>query len=432
MLNIVVKEINANLIPIPMKNMPTCPRAVTLSVLFLSIASLVFGQRGKTAQYYFPPAGSWEERTPESMGVNADELKEAVDFAVASESKASKNLKEAHYLTFGREPFGDAAGPLKERGPATGMIIKNGYIIAKWGEPERVDQTFSVAKSFLSTTVGLAFDRGLIRDLNDKVYSYIGPVVPYEPARLALNKSDAFADSDVLPLFESEHNRKISWDHLLRQTSDWEGTLWGKPDWADRPPRDTDGWIGRERNEPGSFYKYNDTRVNLLALCILNVWRQPLPEVLREEIMDPIGASPTWRWLGYENSWIVLDGKPVQSVSGGSHWGGGMFINAYDQARFGYLTLRNGNWNGNQLISEKWLAMARTPTPVQTTYGFMNFFLNTDKKPLPSAPASAFYHLGAGTNMIYVDQENDLLIVARWIDSGTMDGLIGRVLESMK
>ena len=44
--------------------------------------------------------------------------------------------------------------------------------------------------------------------------------------------------------------------------------------------------------------------------------------------MDEIGASNTWRWYGYENSYVVIDGQIVQSVSGGGHWGGGMFINA--------------------------------------------------------------------------------------------------------
>ncbi len=84
-----------------------------------------------------------------------------------------------------------------------------------------------------------------------------------------------------------------------------------------------------------------------------------------------------------------MDGQLVQSVSGGSHWGGGLFINAYDQARFGYLTLRNGKWKDKQLISEAWLKMARTPTQVQPSYGFMNFYLNTDKKLYASAPATA-------------------------------------------
>lgn len=70
---------------------------------------------------------------------------------------------------------------------------------------------------------------------------------------------------------------------------------------------------------------------------------------------------------------------------------------------FGLLTLRNGRWRDRQILSEAWLRMARTPTPAETDYGFMNYFLNTDRKLLPSAPADAFVHLGAGQNTIYVD-----------------------------
>jgi CubicO group peptidase (beta-lactamase class C family) len=169
----------------------------------------------------------------------------------------------------------------------------------------------------------------------------------------------------------------------------------------------------------------------VLALAALNVWRRPLPEVLRELVMDPIGASPTWRWYGYDNSWVVLDGQVVQSVSGGGHWGGGMFISARDQARFGLLTLRNGKWGDSQLISEEWIRLSRTPTPAQTDYGFMNFFLNTDRQRLPSAPASAFFHLGNGTNMVYCDPENDIVIVARWIQNNALDGLVQRVLAAV-
>jgi CubicO group peptidase (beta-lactamase class C family) len=231
--------------------------------------------------------------------------------------------------------------------------------------------------------------------------------------------------------FETEHNRKITWEHLLRQTSDWEGTLWGKPDWADRPGNNPSEWMNRKRNEPGAVYKYNDVRVNVLALAALNVWRRPLPQALKEYVMDPINASQTWRWYGYENSWVVIDGAAVQSVSGGGHWGGGMFISARDQARFGYLTLRRGKWKDKQILSEEWVRMALTPTPVQPTYGFMNWFLNTDRKFMASAPASAFAHMGNGTNMIYVDPENDLVIVARWIERNACDGLIQRVLASL-
>src|SRR5262249_11550783 len=141
-------------------------------------------------------------------------------------------------------------------------------------------------------------------------------------------------------------------------------------------------------------------------------------------------ASNRWRWFGYENSWVVLDGNTVQSVSGGGHWGGGMFIDAYDMGRFGYLTLRHGKWKSRQLISNQWVDWALTPTPAQPTYGFMNWFLNTNRQLLPSAPASAFVHIGNGTNMIFVDPDHDLVAVARWIDGGAMDGFVKRLLAA--
>jgi CubicO group peptidase (beta-lactamase class C family) len=170
----------------------------------------------------------------------------------------------------------------------------------------------------------------------------------------------------------------------------------------------------------------------VLALAALNVWRRPLPQVLKENVMDPIGASNTWRWYGYENSWIVLDGMAVQSTTGGGHWGGGMFINAYDMARFGYLTLRHGKWKDRQILSNQWVDWALTPTAPQPTYGFMNWFLNTDRKYLPSAPASAFTHIGNGTNMIYVDPEHDLVAVVRWIDNKAMDEFVKRLIAAVE
>jgi CubicO group peptidase (beta-lactamase class C family) len=128
---------------------------------------------------------------------------------------------------------------------------------------------------------------------------------------------------------------------------------------------------------------------------------------------------------------VVIDGRAIESVSGGAHWGGGMLISGRDLARFGLLMLRNGRWNERQLISEAWLRTAATPTPAQPGYGFMNFFLNTGREFLPSAPESAIAHMGAGTNMVYVDRENDLVIVARWIERSALDGLVQRVLGSI-
>jgi CubicO group peptidase (beta-lactamase class C family) len=288
-----------------------------------------------------------------------------------------------------------------------------------------------VVKSILSSVVGVAFDRGMIRSIDDLVCDYAAPIQLFDPAAGG-NKSDRFGRPDFIDLFATPHNRTITWDHLLRQTSDWEGTLWGKPDWADRPTDKPGEWLTRPRAKPGTTWKYNDTRVNVLSLAALNVWRRPLPQVLRETIMDPIGASNTWRWFGYENSFVVLDGAVMQSVTGGGHWGGGMFINAYDMARFGYLTLRGGRWQDRQLLSPQWVEWALTPTPANPEYGFMNWYNNRGGKLFPNGPASAFAHIGNGTNAILVDPEHDLVAVLRWIERDDLGEVLARLIGAIE
>ncbi|MBA2378438.1 MAG: serine hydrolase [Blastocatellia bacterium] len=399
--------------------------------LFLVFAIVAATASAYAQSNYVPPRGEWQRKTPAEVKMNGQAVKAAVDFAIANESNSPRSLELAHYQTFGREPFGEAVGHFKERGAATGIIIRNGYIVAEWGDLNRADMTFSVTKSFVSAAVGLALDRKLIRNLNDRASDYSAPISVHMPGD-RMDVAERFGRPQFIDLFSGKHNSTITWDNLLRQTSDWEGTLWGKPDWADRPDRDNATWLTRERKTAGSVYEYNDVRVNVLALAATNVWRRPLPEVVKELLMDEIGASSTWRWYGYENSWINIDGRIIQAVSGGGHWGGGMFINAYDMARFGLLTSRNGRWGAKQILSDEFIRQAKTPTPAQPTYGFMNWFLNTDRKLYANAPASAIAHLGNGTNIVYIDPDNDLVVVARWIDNSKVNEFVRMITESTK
>src|ERR1051326_422515 len=389
------------------------------AVLALVSVTLVAQRNAASSAAYFPERFDWQHRKPADVGMNAAQIDQAVQAAVAGETQGPKDMVQFLTNSFGKEPFFSLIGPVKDRGPAGGIITRHGYIVAEWGEPARADITNSVTKTFLTTVIGLAWQKGLIHDVNDYVRDYMPPRVD---------------------LFESEHNRKIKWDHLLRQTSDWQGTLWDRPDWADRP-QPPNGTLEEQKNrklwEPGTHFKYNDVRVNVMSLAALQVIRRPLPEVLREEIMDPIGASSTWRWYGYENSWVDIDGKKVQSVSGGGHWGGGLFINSYDMGRFGYLMLRNGKWKDRQLVSEKWIQMARTPGSDNKEYGFANWYLNLPRdngtKPLPSAPEGAVRFVGNGSNIIYIDWQNDVVAVFRWIrNDRALDDVIGKIMASMK
>jgi CubicO group peptidase (beta-lactamase class C family) len=407
-------------------------RVVGVTALVSGLAAPALAQKKSAAAApYVPPAGAWERRSPSAMGMDSVKLADAIAYAIEKESKTPRDLELNHYQTFGREPFGAAIGPLAPRGGATGVILRKGYVVATWGDPNAVEITNSVTKSFLSTVVGLAFDAGRIRSVDDTVSQVMPPILRAYPNGTGLG-ADWPGDAKWLRPFDSPHNKRLTWDHLLRQVSDWEGTLWGKPEWADRPAQQVNTWTTRPRVEPGSAYEYNDTRVNVLALAALQVWREPLPDILRDKIMEPIGASNTWRWYGYDNSWIVLDGKMVQSVSGGGHWGGGMMINAWDMARFGLLTQRRGVWGGKQLLSDAWVTKALTPTPAQPTYGYMNWFVNTDRKYVPAAPPQAFVHVGAGNNIIYVDPVNDVVAVIRWIDTNaSVNGFVERLLAAL-
>jgi CubicO group peptidase (beta-lactamase class C family) len=412
----------------------------SLFFLFFLLPFFAIGQKSKPKtldpapkpSVYFPERNHWEHHLPASVGFDTVKLQQAIRYAIAQETSNPRSMEQSHYQSFGKEPFGEAVGPFKDRGAPSGLVIYKGYIIAEWGEPNRVDMTHSVTKSILSTVVGLAVDRGMIRSVQDTVYPYVAPIQLWEPGQ-RFDKADLFGQQRLLDLFATPHNRTITWDQLLRQTSAWEGTLWGKPDWADRPSTNANEWLSAPRPKPGTVYEYNDVRVNALALATLNIWRRPLPQIAREYIMDPIGASSTWRWFGYDNSYVVLDGQIMQSVSGGGHWGGGLMINAYDMARFAYLILNKGKWADKQVISENWIQMASTPTPVKTDYGFMNYFLNTDKKFLPNAPASAIAHIGNGVNTMVMLPEQDLIIVTRWIKNNeAIDGLVKLILESKK
>jgi CubicO group peptidase (beta-lactamase class C family) len=249
----------------------------------------------------------------------------------------------------------------------------------------------------------VAFDRGLIPDLHAP-------------------EGQLVTDGG----FESPHNAKITWHMHLNQTSEWEGTLWDKPDVADRR-------LGYDRalKEPGTLWEYNDVRVNRLALSLLRLFKKPLPEVFKAEIADQIGMSDTWVWHGYRNAYVDIDGQRMPSVSGGGHWGAGFWATTRDHARLGLLMLRRGNWGGQRLLSEKWIDLALTPTPLRPVYGYM-WWLNTDRKQFPAASARSFFALGAGGNMIWIDPENDLVAVVRWFDNAKTNEFIRLVSESVR
>jgi CubicO group peptidase (beta-lactamase class C family) len=351
------------------------------------------------------------------------DLKEAIAWAQAAESQwpQSMYMPDGQFvMTYDsgeKAPDNEVLGPVTPRGGASGLVFQGGRQIAEWGDTIRADMTFSVAKSYLALLAGLALGDGLIKSLDDRAGDY------------------ALDDG-----FKSDQNRDITWRHLLTQTSEWQGFVFGKEDRidhnrvvavADAPPPVAKKGTRRALKKPGSFYEYNDVRVNRLSYSLLQLFKEPLPSVLKRRIMDPIGGSSNWKWDGYKTSTVTIDGKPMLSVSGGGHWGGGIAISARDLSLMGLLVAGGGTWNGKQLLPKGWTDELVKPCPVAPFYGLM-WWLNTNRRQFAAASERSYFALGWGSHIVWIDPDHDLVTVLRWIDRKKAPGFVERLLGALK
>ena len=375
----------------------------------------------------YTPALSGSSRVaPKTSGCEPGRMAEAIAFHRAHETTwpRSMHLPDGRYVgvaSIGDRPEHEAViGPVRPRGGPNGVVLRGGRIVAEWGDTERPDMTFSISKSYLAVLAGLARADGLIPDLD-------------RPVR----------DDVASPWFDAPGNAAITWRHLLQQTSEWSGTLWGKPDSADHgrvvgadAPTAGKGQP-RALARPGTHFEYNDVRVNLLAACLTLRFGRPLPDVLRERVMRPIGASEAWEWHGYDGADVeVADPRVgtrrVRAVSGGGHWGGGLFIGSRDHARLGLLVARDGVWDETRLLPAGWTREMTTPSPCNPEYGLL-WWLNGAPAPrYPGAPADSVFALGAGSSLLWIAPSLDLVAVLRWIDATRIDGLLERLAAAMR
>ena len=344
-------------------------------------------------------------------------LEQAIQFAIEHESPWSRDCTSPNWGVHHPDPvpYNRLRGPVHDRGPESGTILLKGKALASWGEPKRADLTFSVAKTYLALLAGVAFDRGLIKDVNAPVGNTLKGIG-----------------------FDSGNNSLITWEHMLQQTGEWEGTLFGLPDQVDRYRAVTfaaapDGKKGDARplQPAGTYWEYNDVRINQLSLALLHLFQRPLPEVFREAIMQPVGASDTWNWVGYDDAWVDIAGKRVQSVPGGTHWGGGMSISSEDQALVGQMLLDNGMAQGKRVLSSEWITRMRTPCAIAPFYGYL-VWLNDQRKVFPSLPETSYFAVGAGSSFTWIEPELNMVVIIRWLNSAHADAVFGKIYEAVK
>ncbi len=319
-------------------------------------------------------------------------------------------------------PYNVLRGPVHGRGPVSGGVWRRGREVAAWGEPARAELTFSVAKTYLAVLAGVAQAQGLLPDADEPVGARVRGIG-----------------------FESAHNRPITWTMLLQQTSEWQGSCCGLPDTVDRyrkvgfDPRPPAGRKGDARplQAPGSYWEYNDVRINQLSLALLHLFGAPLPDVFRDHVMRPIGAGDDWQWRGYDDAWVDLPattGRParrVQSVPGGTHWGGGVSISARDQARIGQLLLDAGRCGVRQILPAAWVRSMFEPCPVAPFYGRL-LWLNREGRNFPGASAGSAFMVGAGGHLTWIEPAHDAVVVARWLDPAFTAGFTERMAAALR
>jgi CubicO group peptidase (beta-lactamase class C family) len=343
-------------------------------------------------------------------------LQEAIQFIEKCETPWSRDTSPPWGIhEVDPPPYNRLYGPVHGRGPVSGVIFHKHVMLAEWGQPRKADLTFSVAKTYLALLAGVAFDQGLLPDVHEPV----------------IQKCPGIG-------FEGERLKKITWHHLLQQTSEWEGTCLGIPEQVDRyrwltyQPGKADGIKGDARplGEPGSRFEYNDVRINQLSLALLHLFQRPLPEVFEEFFRKPLGCSDEFQWVGYEQGWTDVNGRSMMSVPGGSHWGGGVSISTRDQALIGVMLMGNGNFKGTQILSAKWLDMMQQPCDVASYYGYL-IWLNKDGAVFKDAPRSSWFALGAGSSVTWVDPKLELVCIMRWIDAPKTNDCIAHIMRAL-
>jgi CubicO group peptidase (beta-lactamase class C family) len=297
------------------------------------------------------PGVDWIEKAPESQGVDAVKLDQALG-----------------YLAY-------ACG---EHGTDQVVVICNGFLIWKGNDIDNMHNVWSCSKSFTSTVLGLLIDEG----------------------RCHLGTSAA----DHVSSLQFQY-AEVTLGHFATMTSGYDAVGGAQTKTPYQP--------AAPLYPPGTMYKYHDCAMNQFGNVLTRIAKEPIEELFRRKIADPIGMDPMkWEW----QDWGDVDGLTVNGGAGNKSRG--IHISAREMARFGHLFLNRGKWDGKQLISSEWVDMAVSPQvdpglPAYDssnnrgpgTYGF-NWWVNgigsDGTRKWPSAHPETFAALGHNNNVCMV------------------------------
>ncbi len=353
----------------------TFPKTIFRGWVLVTTFSILFGSSLTAADRMVFPRADWQEVRPEEQNVDSVRLNAAVSY-----------LKD----NSGRDKVREL------------VIIRNGYMIWKGDNIDKMHGIWSATKSFTSTVLGLLIDDGKAT-LDTKAGDYLPDMAATYP--------------------------DITLRHFTTMTSGYYAV-------GDEPrgryrhgPSKTPFKPGPKPlfTPPGSRYAYWDSAMNQFANVLTRIAGEEIENLFQKRIAGPIGMNrKQWRWGDFGK----VDGIVVNGGAGNNSKH--IFISAREMARFAHLFLNRGNWAGKQLISSAWVDAATKPQ-VSTSlllqrqrssegrgvYGY-NWWVNGIKpdgrRKWPGATFGTYSASGHNNNDIFIIPEWNMVIVRLGLD----------------
>jgi len=268
--------------------------------------------------------------------------------------------------------------------PHSLLVVRHGYLVVEkyYGVGPRTSQDVaSVGKSVISALVGIAIEQGRIKGLDQKVIDYF-------PQAVTPGMDPRFSDITIKDLLTMTPG--FYWP----ETEPVAGAV--VDEWWERGNLPEELFQLPMVEEPGSVFKYCTACTHLLSAILSISTGMTARDFAQENLFGPLGiSSDDWDWL---------------TTSYGYNKGGwAIYLTPRDMAKFGYLYLKHGEWDGNQIISSDWV---RESTRRQIKlgdsqvegYGYLWWVTNLQGHP-------AYYAAGHGGQYIYVLPTLDLVVV---------------------
>jgi len=322
-----------------------------------AVASASAGAEHDSAAYW--PTDQWRTSAPETHGMDAA-LPGLIDQRLRAEAPLLSAL----------------------------VVVKDGDIVVeRYHEAYQQDQplhVWSVSKSITNIAVGLALEEGLLTGIGQT----LGELIP-----------------DRIPPNADPRVYGITIEQLLTMTAGWA--------WDSRinfaraaETDDLDLMLARPLQcEPGTCFEYDSGHSNILAYIVQEASGEMMADYLQPRLFDPLGIAPP--------EWIVTE-------DGANRGGGGAFLTARDMAKIGLLYLNNGRWDGERIVSLRWVSHSTSPQSSGHSY-LSGTNIGTGAYGYQWWVADAYGHkafaaMGYGGQMIYVVPDLELVVVTAYAE----------------